>query len=175
MVKTGTSAPSDGEAKASAAAMVELWRVDGAYAARLIDDAEDAGRWPEPETLRLLLRRARLGVEGMLASDELWGRWAALAKPQHSAPDGEARASRRAARELYDAINARAEDVMTGAAPRSNFIGWACEQVPSLAARLAARRSPPPPVVHPRPAWVPPPTAAAKAVAERIVRAERKV
>jgi hypothetical protein len=171
----GIAAPSDATAKASAAGMVELWGVDGTYAARLIDDAEDAGRWPEPETLRLLLRRARLGVEGMLASDELWGRWAALAKPQHSAPDAEARASRRAARELYDAINARAEDVMTGAAPRSSFIAWACEQVPSLAARLEARRSPPPPALPPVPKWTPPPTAAAKAVAERIVRAERKV
>jgi hypothetical protein len=178
----GTSAPSDGEAKAGAEAVVELWRAAPDVAAEVIDDAEDAGRWPDATLLRGRLRSARLGPRGKLASYMLWERWTEMAVPAFHLSNAERRESRRAERAFCDEINERAEAVASGRAPVEPFVRWACEQVPSLDIMLGDAPRPPPPAAAAAqtakgavPRWVPPPTAAAKAVAERIVRGERKV
>jgi hypothetical protein len=152
--------------------MIELWRAAPELADSAIEDADDTARWPSAAGLRLQVRVARMTPRGMLALERLWDRWGTLAAPIRQPTEAERKASRRAARELYDAIAERGEDVFTGRAPAGPFVAWACEQVPGLAVMLGD--VPPPPLAS-GPRWVPPPNAEAEAVAERIVRAERKV
>lgn len=165
---TATAVPSDAEAKATAEAVLELWRVAPDVAAEVIDDAEDAGRWPAAEVLRLRARVARMGPRGMLALERLWDRWATMAGPPQQLTDAQRRDSRRAGRTLYDDITERAEAVFTGAAPAAPFVAWACQQVPGLAILLGDVPRPAPPPV---PRWTPPPSAEAAAVAARINKA----
>jgi len=100
------------------------------------------------------------------ALHELWHRWTQLALGYALAP-----ADPPAAALLYQQIEA-AYKRLEGGADEEAFVGWAKARVPWLAAKLGDA---PPPALPPVPKWTPPPTAAAKAVAERIVRGERKV
>jgi hypothetical protein len=100
------------------------------------------------------------------ALHELWHRWTQLALGYALAPPDPPAADR-----LKERIEEAFKKLEAGA-DHEAFVGWAKARVPWLAAKLGDA---PPPSLPPVPKWAPPPTAAAKAVAERIVSAERKV
>jgi hypothetical protein len=101
-----------------------------------------------------------------LALEELWHRWTQLALGYALAPADPAAADR-----LKERIEEAFKKLEAGA-DHEAFVTWAKARVPWLAAKLGDA---PPPALPPVPKWTPPPTEAAKVVAERIVRAERKV
>jgi len=101
-----------------------------------------------------------------LALEELWHRWTQLVLGYALAP-----ADPPAADRLKERIEEAFKKLEAGA-DHEAFVTWAKARVPWLAVKLGDA---PPPALPPVPKWTPPPTAAAKAVAERIVRGERKV
>jgi hypothetical protein len=101
-----------------------------------------------------------------LALEELWHRWTQLALGYALAP-----ADPPAADRFKERIEEAFKKLEAGA-DHEAFVTWAKARVPWLAAKLGDA---PPPTLPPVPKWTPPPNAEAKAVAERIVRGERKV
>lgn len=93
------------------------------------------------------------------ALEELWHRWVQFATGYALAP-----ADPPAAERLRQSITAARRRLQAGADPEA-FVGWAKERVPWLAAKLGDVPRPQPPAP---PRWVPPPTAEARAVLERV-------
>jgi beta-lactamase class A len=96
------------------------------------------------------------------ALHELWHRWTQLALGYALAPADPPAADRLAG--LID----KAVERLDAGADHEAFVGWAKERVPWLAVKLGDVPRPRPPAP---PRWVPPPTAEAKAVAERVAKA----
>jgi hypothetical protein len=96
------------------------------------------------------------------ALEELWHRWLQLATGYALAP-----ADPPAAASLAGLIDKAVKRLDAGA-DHEVFVAWAKERVPWLAVKLGDVPRPRPPAP---PRWVPPPTAEAKAVAERVTKA----
>ena len=97
---------------------------------------------------------------------ELWHRWSQLACGYELAPPDPA-----AAAQLRTSIETAHRRLQAGADPEA-CVAWACERVPWLAVQLGDVPRPRPPMP---PRWVPPPSAEAKAVAERLLKGQPKV
>lgn len=101
-----------------------------------------------------------------VALHELWHRWSQLVNGYELAP-----ADPGAAASLAELITKGHQRLQAGADPEA-FVTWAKGRVPWLAVKLGDVPRPRPPMP---PRLVPPPTAEAKAVAERLLRGEPKV
>ena len=98
------------------------------------------------------------------ALHELWHRWSQMAHGYALAPADPAAAAR-----LRTAIEGAYRRLQDGADSEA-FVAWACKRVPWLAVKLGDEPRPMPPMP---PRWVPPPTAEARAVMERMAKSAK--